>query len=31
MADLGGAGLSPLGEAAGIHAGGVLGSLARAP
>ena len=30
MADLGGAGLSPLGEAAGIHAGGVLGSLARA-
>jgi ABC-2 type transport system permease protein len=30
MADLGGADLSPLGEAAGIHAGGVLGSLARA-
>jgi len=30
MADLGGAGLSPLGEAVGIHAGGVLGPLARA-
>jgi ABC-2 type transport system permease protein len=30
MADLGSAGLSPLGEAAGIHAGGVLGPLARA-
>jgi ABC-2 type transport system permease protein len=30
MADLSGTGLSPLGEAAGVHGGGVLGPLARA-